>query len=128
MNTRGGTVPPVYHGYRPSDTREKNNRGAFGLPFFVGLNDKTDMKNGQSEEPRKGRRFHEKEDGPTVMEWYAVMPTAELAERMGLTVKQIKNYVYRENPELWARKDAATLSRINSEKGKKGGRPRRKRE
>ena len=86
------------------------------------------MKNGQSEEPRKGRRFREKEDGTTVMEWYAVMPTAELAERMGLTVKQIKNYVYRENPELWARKDAATLSRINSEKGKKGGRPRRKRE
>ena len=89
---------------------------------------KKNMKNGQSEEARKGRRFREKVDGPTVMEWYAVMPTAELAERMGLTVKQIKNYVYRENPELWARKDAATLSRINSEKGKKGGRPRRKRE
>ena len=84
------------------------------------------MKNGEIEEPRKGRRFREKEDGPTVMEWYAVMPTAELAERMGLTVRQIKNYVYRENPELWARKDAATLSRINSEKGRKGGRPRKK--
>ncbi len=102
--------------------------GSLRAPFFVGLDDKTDMKNGQSEEPRKGRRFHEKEDGPTVMEWYAKMPTAELAGRMGLTVKQIKNYVYHENPELWARKDAATLSRINSEKGKKGGRPRRKRE
>jgi len=27
----------MIHGYSPSDTREKNNRGAFGLPvFFVG--------------------------------------------------------------------------------------------
>ena len=128
MNTRGDTVPPVYHGYRPSDTREMNNRGAFGLPFFVGLNDKMNMKNGEIGEPRKGRRFCEKVDGPEIRKWYARMTTAELAERMGLTVRQIKNYVYRENPELWARKDAATLSRINSEKGKKGGRPRRKRE
>ena len=89
---------------------------------------KKNMKNGEIEEPRKGRRFCEKVDGPEIRKWYARMPTAELAERMGLTVRQIKNYVYRENPELWARKDAATLSRINSEKGKKGGRPRRKRE
>ena len=86
------------------------------------------MKNGESEEPRKGRRFCEKVDGPEIRKWYARMPTAELAERRGLTVKQIKNYVYRENPELWARNDAATLSRINSEKGKKGGRPKRIRE
>ena len=86
------------------------------------------MKNGQSEEPRKGRRFCEKVDGEMIRKYFAEMPTAELAERMGLTVKQIKNYVYRENPELWARKDAATLSRINSEKGKKGGRPKRNRE
>ena len=89
---------------------------------------KKNKKNGQSEEARKGRRFNKKVDGPMVMKYYAKMPTAELARRMGLTVKQIKNYVYRENPEQWARKNAATLSRINSEKGKKGGRPRRKRE
>ena len=84
------------------------------------------MKNGQSEEPRKGRRFREKEDGPVIRRWYARMPTAELARLTGLTVKQIKNYVYRENPEQWARKDAATLSRINSANGRKGGRPRKK--
>ena len=29
-----GTVPPVYHGYRPSDTREKNNSGSLRAPFF----------------------------------------------------------------------------------------------
>ena len=83
------------------------------------------MKKNQYDKEQPRRRFNKKVDGPTVMEWYAKMPTAELAGRMGLTVKQIKNYVYRENPELWARKDAATLSRINSENGKKGGRPRK---
>ena len=61
-----------------------------------------------------------------IEKWYARMPTAELARRLGLKLKQIENYVYRENPELWARKDAATLSRINSANGRKGGRPRKK--
>jgi hypothetical protein len=88
---------------------------------------KKNMKNGQSEEARKGRRFHEKEDGPTVMEWYAVMPTAELAERMGLTVRQITNYVYRWNSEPWARKSASLLSAENSRNGRRGGRPLKKR-
>ena len=81
------------------------------------------MKNGQSEEPRKGRRFREKVDGSTVMEWYAKMPTAELAERTGLTVKRITNYVYRWNLEPWARKCASVLSAENSMNGSKGGRP-----
>ena len=84
------------------------------------------MKNGQNEEPRKGRRFREKEDGPVIRRWYARMPTAELAERMGLTVKQIENYAYRNNTEPWARKLAVLRSAENSEKGKKGGgRPRK---
>ena len=86
------------------------------------------MKKNQYDKEQPRRRFCEKVNGPMVMNYYAKMPTAELAERMGLTAKQIKNYVYRENPEQWARKNAATLSRINSEKGKKGGRPKRKRE
>ena len=55
-----------------------------------------------------------------------MMPTTELARRLGLTEKQVENYVYRENLELWARKDAATLARINSANGKKGGRPIKK--
>ena len=72
------------------------------------------------------RRFREAVDGPIIRRLYATMPTAELARLMGLTVRQIKNYVYRNNLEDWASKDAATLSRINSKKGKKGGRPRKK--
>ncbi|MBR6892287.1 MAG: hypothetical protein IKN15_03525 [Bacteroidaceae bacterium] len=65
-------------------------------------------------------------DGPIIKRLYATMTTAELAQLLGLTEKQVKNYVYRENVEQWARKDAATLARINSEKGRKGGRPRKK--
>ena len=73
--------------------------GSLRAPFFVGLDDKMNMKNGESEEPRKGRRFREKEDGAVIRRWYARMPTAELVERMGLTVRQITNYVYRHNTE-----------------------------
>jgi len=86
--------------------------------------DMKDMKsNGKG---RLVRRFREAVDGPMVRRLYAKMPTSELARRLGLTEKQVKNFVYRENVEQWARKDAATLSRINSEKGRKGGRPRKK--
>ena len=72
------------------------------------------------------RRVREVVDGPVIRRLYATMPTAELAGMLGLSVKQIKNYVYRQNLGRWARKDADYLSRINSEKGKKGGRPRKK--
>ena len=84
------------------------------------------MKKNQYDKEQPGRRFNKKVYGPTVMKWYAKMPTAELAELMGLTVKQIENYVYNHNDEPWARKDAALLSAQNSEKGRKGGgRPRK---
>ena len=84
------------------------------------------MKKEQCEKTRAKRRFNKKVDGPVVMKYYAEMPTAELAERMGLTVKQIENYVYNHNDEPWARKDAALLSAQNSVKGRKGGgRPRK---
>jgi len=53
------------------------------------------------------------------------MRTVELAEMLGLTVKQIENYVYRHNTKRWARKQASVLSQENSEKGKKGGRPQK---
>ena len=84
------------------------------------------MKKEQCEKTRAKRRFREAVDGPEVRRWYAEIPTAELAERMGLTVKQIENYVYNHNDEPWARKDPAVLSAQNSVKGKKGGgRPRK---
>ncbi len=84
------------------------------------------MKEKKYDETRGQRRFRKAVDGPGVMEQYATTPTAELARQKGLTVKQIENFVYRENPELWAQKDAATKLRINSENGRKGGRPRKK--
>ena len=76
-----------------------------------------------SEKPR--RRFCAATDGPIIQKRYATTPTAELAREMGLTVKQIENYVYRHNSEPWARKDPSAISASNSLKGKKGGRPRK---
>ena len=65
------------------------------------------------------RRFRAAVDGPMIRKWYAYMPTAELARRTGLTVKQIENYVYRHNTETWARKKPSVRSWINSENAKK---------
>ena len=83
------------------------------------------MENRKNEDERPRRRFRKAVDGEIIRRLYATMTTAELAQLLGLTEKQVKNYVYRENVEQWARKDAATLARINSEKGRKGGRPRK---
>ena len=83
------------------------------------------MKNSKRDYEKPKRRFCEATDGPVIKKWYATMPTAELARKMGLTVKQIENYVYRHNTERWARKQASVLSQENSEKGKKGGRPQK---
>ena len=60
------------------------------------------------------RRLRQAVDGPEIRRWYATMPTAELAQRKGLTVKQIENYVYRHNMESWARKLPSVLSAENS--------------
>ena len=83
------------------------------------------MKNKQNEQQRPGRRFSEAVDGPIVRRLYAKMQTAKLARLMGLTVKQITNYVYKWNMKPWARKLRSLLSAENSKKGKKGGRPRK---
>ncbi len=79
------------------------------------------MKNKQNEQQRPGRRFSEAVDGPIVRRLYAKMQTAKLARLMGLTVRQIENYVYRHNLSSWARKLPTLLSAFNSKKGKKGG-------
>lgn len=81
------------------------------------------MKNKNNNGKQQVRRFREAVDGPVIMRLYATMPTAELAAMLGLTLKQVKNYVYRQNSGRWARKKLLYLSKINSEKGKKGGRP-----
>ncbi len=84
------------------------------------MKDKNTNKKGQH-----GRRFRKAVDGPMIMKLYAKMQTAKLARLMGLTVRQIENYVYRHNLFSWARKLPAVLAAMNSKKGKKGGRPRK---
>jgi uncharacterized protein YjcR len=79
----------------------------------------------KSKNERPCRRFREVVDGPLVRRWYARMRTSELARMLGLKVRQIENFAHRNNTEPWARKHASVLSSINSEKGKKGGRPRK---
>ena len=83
------------------------------------------MKNRESHLERAKRRFNKKVDGEMVRRLFHLMPTAELARMMGLTVKQIENYVYRHNTEPWARKMPSVVSEVSSAKGKKGGRPRK---
>lgn len=83
------------------------------------------MKKKQNDAQQAGRRLRKAVDGPEIEKWYATMPTPELARQMGLTVKQIENYAHRENHKECVGKDAVTKSRINSENGKKGGRPRK---
>ena len=75
----------------------------------------------RNKEEHRGRRFREAVDGPMIKKWYARMQTTKLAQLMGLTVRQIENYVYRHNLCAWARKLPTLLSALNSKKGKKGG-------
>ena len=80
----------------------------------------------KEEEKRARRRFCEAVDGPEIRRRYAHEPTEDIARDMGLTVRQLMNYVYRNNMERWARKDPSLLSRENSKNGKRGGRPPKK--
>ena len=84
------------------------------------------MKNGQSEKPQKGRRFCEKEDGPVIRRWYARMPTAELARRIGLEPRKVSDFAHRNNFEGCLKKNKAERKQVACENGKKGGRPRKK--
>ena len=87
------------------------------------------MKDNKSNNERPKRRFCEATDGPVIRKLYATTSTADLAKMLGLTVKKIKDYIHREKfkegTERCLKKDPAYLSQVNSENGKKGGRPRK---
>ena len=84
------------------------------------------MKNGESEEPRKGRRFCEKTDGEMIRKYFANMPTKELARMMGLEPRKVSDFAHRTNYEGCLRKDKAERKQVARENGKKGGRPHKK--
>ena len=85
------------------------------------------MKNNRMDNERPRHRFRKAVDGPAVRRWYARVRTSDLARALGLTVKQIENFVHRNNMESWAWKLASVVSAINSRNGKKGGRPKKMR-
>ena len=79
----------------------------------------TIMEKGKENIERLLRRFCEAKDGLRIRRLYATMRTVDLAREMGLTAKQIENYVYRHNTERWARKKPFIRSQINRENARK---------
>ena len=75
---------------------------------------------------KTGRRFREKTDGEMVRRWFALMPTKDLAQMMGLKTRQVSDYAYRKNYEPCLGKNDAERKQVARENGKKGGRPRKK--
>ena len=88
------------------------------------------MKNDKNNQEKPKRRFNKAEDGDFIRKYYSTTKTADLARLRGLTTDQVKEFVRREKSEersgRWAMKTPAYLSKIRSECGKMGGRPRKK--
>ena len=84
------------------------------------------MKNQRNGGQPSGRRLRKDVDGPEIRKWYARVPTAELARRLGLKPRQVSDFAYRNNFEGCLGKDKAERKKVATENGKKGGRPRRK--
>ena len=84
------------------------------------------MENRKNRDERPRRRFRKAVDGEIIRRNYRLMPTAELARRLGLEPRQISDFVYRNNFEEWAGKDSDVRSRAASANGRKGGRPKKK--
>ena len=77
------------------------------------------MKDNKSNNEKPKRRFCEATAGPIIRKLYATTPTADLAKMLGMTVKQIENYVYRHSGDPWARKQPSVLSMVNERTLKK---------
>ena len=84
------------------------------------------MKNQRNGGQPSGRRLRKDVDGPKIRKWYARVPTAKLARRLGLKPRQVSDFAYRNNFEGCLGKDKAERKKVATENGKKGGRPRRK--
>ena len=83
------------------------------------------MKKNKRHDEKPKRRFKKDRDGEFILENYATKETAVLAEARGMTVKQVENFIYRNKTKGKPCKDPDYLSKIRSESGKKGGRPRK---
>ena len=77
------------------------------------------MEKKKKDKQQRKKRFSKAKHVEEIMRLYRTMPTAELARMMGLTVRQITNFVHRESPKQWARKCKDVLSKINSENARR---------
>lgn len=84
------------------------------------------MKNKRNDNERPRSRFSKKKYGEIIMRLFHLMPTAELARMLRLLPRQVSDFAYRNNFEKSLAKDAKERTKVASENGKKGGRPRRK--
>ena len=83
------------------------------------------MEKKKRDDKKPKQRFKKDRDGEFILENYATKKTAVLAEARGMTVKQVENLIYRNKTKGKPCKDPDYLSKIRSESGKKGGRPRK---
>ena len=83
------------------------------------------MKNKKRDDKKPKQRFSKDKYGEFIRKNYATRKTAVLAEARGMTVKQVENFIYRNKTKGKTCKDPDYLSKIRSESGKKGGRPRK---
>ena len=84
------------------------------------------MENKMKDKEQRKKRFSKAKYGDFIRRFYRLMPTAELARRLGVESRKISDFIYRNNCEEWAGKDSDERTRVASENGRKGGRPRKK--
>lgn len=84
------------------------------------------MEKNKKDKERKKKRFSKAKYGDFIRRFYRLMPTAELAELLGVEPRQVSDFAYRNNCDGCLGKDKAVRKQIATENGRKGGRPKRK--
>ena len=84
------------------------------------------MKKNMKDKERRKKRFSKAKYGDFIRRFYRLMTTAELAKKLGVEPRKISDFIYRNNCEEWAGKDSDERTRVASENGRKGGRPKKK--
>ena len=60
------------------------------------------MENKMKDKEQRKKRFSKAKYGDFIRRFYRLMPTAELARRLGVESRKISDFIYRNNCEEWA--------------------------